>query len=74
VLGRAQAAIDTRRLITKGRQRPERELVELVVELVNRVPVVQAEGAASLEKLHRLHPDRVVFSHDLTEWTRQTIR
>jgi N-acyl homoserine lactone hydrolase len=34
----------------------------------------QAQGAASLEKLHRLHPDRVVFSHDLSEWTRHTIR
>lgn len=28
----------------------------------------QAIGAASLERLHRLHPDRVLMSHDSGEW------
>lgn len=29
----------------------------------------QAAGAASLEKLHGLNPDRVLFSHDSSEWS-----
>ena len=29
----------------------------------------QAAGAASLEKLHALNPDRVLFSHDWEEWS-----
>jgi N-acyl homoserine lactone hydrolase len=28
----------------------------------------QAAGAASIEKVHALRPDRVVFSHDPTDW------
>lgn len=34
----------------------------------------QAKGADSLEKLHLLQPDRVVFSHDPNDWTPDTIR
>ncbi len=34
----------------------------------------QAQGAASLKKLHRLRPDRVVFSHDPNDWTQKPIR
>lgn len=29
----------------------------------------QAAGAASLQKLHALNPDRVLFSHDWEEWS-----
>lgn len=29
----------------------------------------QAAGVASLEKLHALKPDRVLFSHDSQEWS-----